>query len=100
MNKKTILIDNREYDISNFKHPGGNVIFYMTEGQDASLAFYEFHRRSKKTTQILKSLPNKASERNPDDNDKEMIEDFIKFRTSLEERGYLYFPHFSSHTRK
>jgi len=61
----------------------------MTEGQDATMSFYEFHRRSKKATLILKSLPtinNKVAIDNI--GDKEMLDDFIKFRTSLETRGF------------
>ena len=32
MDKKSIITGDSEYDITNFKHPGGSVINYMTEG--------------------------------------------------------------------
>ena len=33
-----MIIDNYEYDITDFKHPGGSVIHYMN-GQDATNAY-------------------------------------------------------------
>jgi fatty acid desaturase len=59
----------------------------MAEGQDATMAFEEFHYRSKKANTILKSLPNAKINKNQSD-DKEMLEDFLNFRKSLEDRGY------------
>ena len=88
MEKKTILIDNHEYDITHYKHPGGNVINYMTDGQDATNAFQEFHSRSKKAMAILKSLPRLSKSSIQLDNDKGMLEDFQQFRKSLEDRGF------------
>ena len=55
--EKKIIIENCEYDITDFKHPGGSVINYLTDGQDATMAFEEFHYRSKKAKQVLQSLP-------------------------------------------
>lgn len=81
-----IHIDNYEYDISNFEHPGGNVIYYMTQGQDATNTFEEFHYRSKKAKFILDSLPRKKIEKNK--NDEEILKDFKNFRKSLEDRGF------------
>jgi fatty acid desaturase len=87
--KHNIIIGDYSYDITNFHHPGGNVINYM-EGQDATNVFEEFHFRSKKAKQILQSLPrtpikplneNKTTEQ-------KMLEDFVRFRKSLEERGF------------
>ena len=77
-----MIIDNYEYDITNYKHPGGSVINYMN-GQDATNAFQEFHYRSKKALTILKLLPHKKIVVE----DKE-LEDFQNFRRSLEERGF------------
>lgn len=89
---KKIIIGDYEYDITNFKHPGGSVINYLSQGQDATKAFEEFHYRSKKARQILLSLPNTKLDKNipvaTDESDKEMLEDFSKFRKSLEDRGY------------
>jgi len=87
MAKKTILIEDREYDLTDFQHPGGGLINYYTEGQDATDAFNEFHYHSKKAKLVLKSLPSKVIKRNVE-NDQEMLEDFAKFRKSLEDRGY------------
>jgi hypothetical protein len=88
--EKKIIIGDHEYDITNFKHPGGSVINYLSQGQDATKAFEEFHYRSKKAQQVLQSLPSKKLDKNAavDESDKEMLEDFAKFRKSLEDRGY------------
>ena len=87
MEKKTIIIKNVEYDITNFNHPGGGVINYMTQGQDATEAFHEFHYRSKKAKEVLRVLPHSLVKiQNRDDN--EMLEDFTKFRESFEKRGF------------
>ena len=85
--RRTIRIENNEYDITNYNHPGGSVIHYMTQGQDASRAFEEFHYRSKKAKIVLQSLPH-VSIKSREIEDKEMLEDFANFRTSLEERGF------------
>ena len=56
-----IRIDNVLYDITNFKHPGGNVIktheWKTNENIDATNAFHQFHNRSKKAFSVLKKLP-------------------------------------------
>ena len=80
---KTIKINNNEYDITNYNHPGGSVIHYMT-GQDATFAFEEFHYRSKKANLVLQSLPHKPVK----STENEMLTDFIQFRKSLEQRGF------------
>ena len=90
-NKKTIYIGEYEYDITHFKHPGGNVIYYMTQGQDATNAFEEFHNRSKKAKSVLQSLPKKKIEilnTGVIDRDRAILEDFKAFRQSLEKRGF------------
>jgi cytochrome b involved in lipid metabolism len=69
--KKEILIDGRYYDVSLWvkAHPGGKVINYYTEsGEDASIAFQQFHNRSiVKVEKIKESLtsriPSSDSER-------------------------------------
>jgi hypothetical protein len=89
--KKIICIGEYEYDITDFKHPGGNVIYYMTQGQDATNTFEEFHYRSKKAKSVLQSLPKKKIEvLNTDviDRDNAILEDFKVFRQSLESRGF------------
>jgi len=36
MAKRFIIINSHKYDITEFKHPGGNVINYMTNGENAT----------------------------------------------------------------
>jgi fatty acid desaturase 2 (delta-6 desaturase) len=87
--KQNIIIGDYSYDITDFKHPGGNVIKYMV-GQDATNVFEEFHFRSKKAKQILQSLPRNKIElsKTPQTTEQKMLEDFARFRKSLEERGF------------
>lgn len=90
--KKVIYIGEYEYDITNFKHPGGNVIDYMTSGQDATQVFEEFHYRSTRSKLILHSLPHKKIEKNDtltqSGTETKMLADFVRFRKSLEDRGF------------
>ena len=87
--KQNIIIGDYSYDITNFTHPGGNVIKYMV-GQDATNVFEEFHYRSKKAKRILQSLPRTKIElpKDPQTTEQKMLEDFARFRTSLEDRGF------------
>jgi len=93
---KFIIINGYSYDIINFKHPGGNVINFMTQGQDATNAFEEFHYRSKKANIILESLPHTLIDTQIiSDNitintnlDIDILKDFKIFRKSLESRGF------------
>jgi fatty acid desaturase 2 (delta-6 desaturase) len=83
---KYVIIGDRKYDITNFNHPGGNVINYMVKGQDATEAYREFHNRSKRADTVLRSLPSELVERPTDD--REMLDDFAKFRAQLVEEGF------------
>jgi fatty acid desaturase 2 (delta-6 desaturase) len=97
--KQTIIIGDYSYDITDFKHPGGNVIKYMV-GQDATNVFEEFHFRSKKAKHILHSLPRTKvvqTKTEKDDTNVEkdtmtteqkMLVDFARFRQSLVDRGF------------
>jgi fatty acid desaturase 2 (delta-6 desaturase) len=86
--KKFIIINNIKYDITNFNHPGGNVINYML-GQDATHAFKEFHYRSNKASKYLKTLPVIENKNNYNvNNDLDMLEDFKIFRNNLEKDGF------------
>ncbi len=85
--ERKIIIGEYEYDITNFKHPGGNVINYMTNGQNATEAFNEFHFRSAKAHAILASLPKRKLDK-PHPEDREVLDDFKKFRQSLVDRGF------------
>ena len=85
---KTIIINNIKYDITNFNHPGGEVIDYYLD-KNATDVYNSFHQRSLKSDKILKNLPtidnNNLSVNNKN---KEMLEDFEKFRQSLLDRGF------------
>jgi fatty acid desaturase len=83
---KHVIIGDRKYDITNFNHPGGNVINYMAKGQDATEAYREFHQRSKKADMVLRSLPSEPVARPTDDRD--MLDDFAKFRAQLVDEGF------------
>jgi fatty acid desaturase 2 (delta-6 desaturase) len=86
VNKK-IIIGDYEYDITNFKHPGGTVINFMTNGQNATEAFNEFHFRSKKARAVLDSLPKRRLDA-PHPEDRDVLDDFTRFRQSLVDRGF------------
>jgi len=84
-----INIGEYSYDISNFNHPGGNIIKYMTSGQDATHLFEEFHYRSKTAKLILHSLPKtKIVSDTCLTTEQQMLDDFVRFRKSLEDRGF------------
>jgi len=91
MDKKTnIIIGDYSYDITDYKHPGGNIITYMA-GQDATNVFEEFHYRSKKARAILQSLPRTKVELTGVEEtttEQKMLIDFARFRKSLEDRGF------------
>lgn len=55
--RDTIIIEGTTYDISEFKHPGGNIINYAKNSPDATEIFNEFHYRSSKAKNVLRSLP-------------------------------------------
>jgi len=58
MNRDTITIDGVTYDITEFKHPGGNIINYVKNTADATDVFREFHHRSSdRVNKVLQSLP-------------------------------------------
>jgi len=86
---QNIIIGDYSYDVTDFAHPGGNIIKCM-EGQDATNVFEEFHFRSKKAKHILQCLPRTKIERpaNTPTTEQKMLEDFARFRKSLEDRGF------------
>ncbi len=61
--RKVILIEGQQYDVTNFHHPGGSIIKFLTtpggdQSVDATNAFREFHLRTgEKAEKYLKSLP-------------------------------------------
>ena len=87
MSPRFIIINSHKYDITDFKHPGGNVINYMTNGENATEIFNEFHYRSKSAHKILNSLP-KTKLENFDYEDKEILRDFNELRKTFIRKGY------------
>ena len=93
---KSITIDGTTYDITNFDHPGGNVIHYAC-GQDATEVFREFHYRSKSARRVLQTLPHLSGYDQGQDQDQdlpemtdrqqEMTNDFREMRTTLVNNG-------------
>ena len=101
MNSKrdTITIDGTTYDITEFKHPGGNIINYAKNTPDATEIFHEFHHRSSKAKSVLMSLPQykRVPEPVPQQpaanippltpRQQEMTADFREMRTNLVNQG-------------
>jgi len=90
---KEILINGNLYDVSNFKHPGGSVIKFLTNGGDATEAFTEFHGRSRKAQFVLKALPKRPApasvmkERGYNGKE-ELSRGYAKLRQELKEEGF------------
>jgi len=90
MPRDTIKINGVSYDITDFKHPGGNIINYAKNSPDATEIFNEFHHRSSKAKKMLGSLPvltddNESLELTP--HQQEMTADFREMRATLVEQG-------------
>ena len=96
--RDTITIDGTTYDITEFKHPGGNIINYAKNTPDATEIFNEFHHRSSKARSVLRSLPHyndgpepvpvQASANIPlTPRQQEMTADFREMRTNLVNQG-------------
>ena len=88
--RDSIIIEGTTYDITDFKHPGGNIINYATNTPDATEIFNEFHHRSSKAKKVLRTLPvltddNKSLELTPQQH--EMTADFREMRATLVEQG-------------
>ena len=88
-----VIVDNIAYDVTDFmrRHPGGSVIGFF-HGSDASLAWHEFHARSKKASKILKSLPSRAlnsqeSEAVTSSEGAQLSKDFMELRRQFEQEG-------------
>jgi fatty acid desaturase 2 (delta-6 desaturase) len=97
MARDTIKIDGVTYDITNFKHPGGNIINYAKNSTDATDVFHEFHHRSTKAGKVLRSLPvyhdgdehDESLERSHllTERQQEMTTDFREMRANLVTQG-------------
>lgn len=87
--RRYVVIEGVEYDVTDFKHPGGTVIFYALSntGADATEAFKEFHHRSRKARKALAALPSRPAKTAKVD-DAEMLQDFAKWRKELERDGF------------
>ena len=89
--QRWVRIEDIEYNVTNFKHPGGSVIFYMLSntGADATEAFKEFHMRCPKAWKTLKVLPQRPAETpRSADPDAPMLRDFARWRAELENEGF------------
>jgi len=51
-----VKISGKYYDVTNFKHPGGNIID-LFKGMDGTTSFEAFHGHNKKALNYLKGLP-------------------------------------------
>ena len=94
----TLCIQDKWYNIDDFteRHPGGSVICSYIN-QDATMVFEEMHRHSKKAWKVLHSLPTvEKPVIQHDSSTQQMLEDFRKWKVSLEERGF--FSHSIRHT--
>lgn len=92
--RDTITIEGTVYDITEFKHPGGNIINYAKNTPDATEIFNEFHYRSTKAKRVLRSLPHyNGNQEKPSENheltprQQEMTADFREMRSVLIEQG-------------
>lgn len=92
--KREVLVDGRFYDVTNLKHPGGNVInFYSNNEIDATEAFANFHFRSKKAKKIMEHLPSRPAdekklEKNRLEGQSALMADFEQLTKELEEEGF------------
>lgn len=92
-----LTIEGVTYDVTDFKHPGGNIIDYAKNTADSTEIFNEFHYRSSKARNVLRSLPHyndgpeKAPELPPErqltQHEIDMTADFREMRTTLIEQG-------------
>jgi fatty acid desaturase 2 (delta-6 desaturase) len=81
------------YDVSNFKHPGGSVIKFLTNGGDATEAFEEFHGRSKKAALVLKGLskrpaPKSVMKKQGFNGKESLSRDYAELRAELKAEGF------------
>jgi len=88
--KLEVLISGRLYDVTTFKHPGGN-IFKFYERCDATQAWNEFHMRSERAKKLLDKLPSRPysavdSEIVPDSTP--LSKGFQKLRDDLVREGF------------
>eukprot|EP00347_Sterkiella_histriomuscorum_P023894 403333018 len=77
-----LLINNKVYDVSNFKHPGGKEILVQNAGMDATTQFEDINH-SVKALKLLDDLCI-GEFKNPDD-DQEPWEDYIRRKQKEEE---------------
>jgi len=93
---KVVRVGEEEYDITGWRHPGGNVINYAlaNTGADATEVWREFHDRSKRAHGLLKNWP--RSKRRPyvletfadDPKEKQLSANFDVFREELKRDGF------------
>eukprot|EP01083_Nonionella_stella_P229298 811761_1 len=94
-NEKFILIDNRLYDVTSFRHPGGSIIkFFIVNDnsetpRDATDTWNGFHARSDRARRWLKVLPSKpyVPYVPPDPAISAILTDFRALKAELEAEG-------------
>jgi fatty acid desaturase len=87
-----MTVDGVTYDITDFKHPGGNIINYAKNTPDSTDTFNEFHYRSPLAKKLLRSLPVYRGDDADTDADltqeqREMTADYREMRATLIEKG-------------
>jgi len=92
MSTKWIRIDDKQYNVTNFNHPGGSVMNYMevshSNGSDAQHAFKQFHLRSMRAKSVLNVLPSRPYVSKSIDEDEAMMQDYVEFTDRLTEEGF------------
>lgn len=88
-----ILIDNRLYDLTDFRHPGGTIIktrLFTEENQkDASFHFRQFHRHAEsRARSLLRSFPSRPHTLSLSPEKQAIQQDFNKLYASYIERGF------------
>ncbi|KAJ1450254.1 fatty acid desaturase-domain-containing protein [Pelagophyceae sp. CCMP2097] len=91
--EKEVLIEGQLYDVSDFRHPGGSIVKFLTGNGDATDAFQEFHGRSKKAAKMLKSLPHRdvtaeVSKKRSHNGREALAKGYAEFRAELKAEGF------------
>eukprot|EP01083_Nonionella_stella_P031242 85520_1 len=93
--KQFVLVGNRMYDVTSFKHPGGSIMqrFFgtsdKTKARDATDAWTSFHARSDKARRWLKARPSEPFEPSSPQSKatQSILEDYRKLEAELRAEG-------------
>eukprot|EP00756_Hemistasia_phaeocysticola_P000906 Hpha_TRINITY_DN10654_c0_g1::TRINITY_DN10654_c0_g1_i1::g.156694::m.156694 len=91
--KKEVLINEKMYDITGFRHPGGSVINFLAYGGDATDTFIEFHGHSPSANKYLVSLPSRQATEEElrgrrEDRYAKLSTSYQKLRADLKAKGH------------